>query len=293
VAERGGVPCPSLRGAANRRARRDVFVRDWSVTYHRGQSGEALIQRLERLAFTLEEEEDLSIVDVSGRVRAAFDVEKVTKRFFERFASEHKAFLRFIEGIRGIADREWYASLMLNRMMFIYFIQKRGFLDGDPDYLRHRLERLQKEHGKNKFQRFYRLFLLRLFHEGLGCRVVIIPGNHEYYRGVFEDDRDTLLATQASGVTALDRGEILVPLHGRSLRVLGATLWTDYAVLGDPKRAMLDAALSINDHRLIRRRGGSAFMPDDALAEHRLSRKWLARRPRGRSRRVRNRHRCR
>lgn len=136
--------------------------------YHRGQSGEALIQRLEHLAFTLDEEEDLSIVDVSGRVRAAFDVEKVTKRFFERFASEHKAFLWFIEGITGIADREWYASLMLNRMMFIYFIQKRGFLDGDPDYLRNRLERLQKEHGKDKFQRFYRLFLLRLFHEGLG-----------------------------------------------------------------------------------------------------------------------------
>ena len=26
---------------------------------------------------------------------------------------------------------------MLNRLMFIYFIQKKGFLDGDPDYLRH------------------------------------------------------------------------------------------------------------------------------------------------------------
>jgi hypothetical protein len=135
--------------------------------YQRGQSGEALVQRLENLAFTLDEEEDLTIVDVSGRVRAAFDVERVTKRFFERFAAEHKGFLRFIEGISGIADREWYASLMLNRMMFIYFIQKRGFLDGDTDYLRHRLERLQREQGANQFQRFYRLFLLRLFHEGL------------------------------------------------------------------------------------------------------------------------------
>ena len=27
---------------------------------------------------------------------------------------------------------------MLNRLMFIYFIQKKGFLDGDPDYLRQR-----------------------------------------------------------------------------------------------------------------------------------------------------------
>ena len=32
---------------------------------------------------------------------------------------------------------------MLNRMMFVYFVQKQGFLDGDPDYLRNRLRRVQ------------------------------------------------------------------------------------------------------------------------------------------------------
>ena len=98
----------------------------------------------------------------------AFDVEKVTKKFYDRFEQEHRAFLDFIEGIQNIADREWYASLMLSRMMFIYFIQKRGFLDSDPDYLRNRLHRMQTMHGKDRFQTFYRLFLLRLFHEGLG-----------------------------------------------------------------------------------------------------------------------------
>ena len=135
--------------------------------YHRGQPGESLIQRLEHLVFTLDEEDDLTIVDVSGRVRAAFDVERVTRQFYDRFKNEHDAFLGFIQGIEGIADREWYASLMLNRMMFIYFIQKRGFLDGDPDYLRHRLEHMQREQGPDQFLRFYRVFLLRLFHEGL------------------------------------------------------------------------------------------------------------------------------
>ena len=116
----------------------------------------------------MDEEDDLTIVDVSGRVRAAFDVEKVTRKFYERFKQEHRAFLDFIEGIQHSADREWYASLMLNRMMFIYFIQKRGFLDSDPDYLRNRLHHTQTTHGKDRFQTFYRLFLLRLFHEGLG-----------------------------------------------------------------------------------------------------------------------------
>ena len=132
------------------------------------QTGEALIQKLEQLVFTLDEEEDLTLVDVSGRVRAAFDVEKVTRRFYDRFRQEHRAFLGFIEGVAAAADREWYASLMLNRMMFIYFIQKRRFLDGDPDYLRNRLARVRGAGGGGRFHRFYRLFLLRLFHEGLG-----------------------------------------------------------------------------------------------------------------------------
>ncbi|MDW8335334.1 MAG: SAM-dependent methyltransferase, partial [Bacteroidia bacterium] len=45
--------------------------------------------------------------------------------------------------------------------------QKKGFLDGDPDYLRNRLRKVQQQYGKDKFYSFYRTFLLRLFHEGL------------------------------------------------------------------------------------------------------------------------------
>jgi methylase of polypeptide subunit release factors len=142
--------------------------RSRSHIYQRGQVGEALIQKLEQIVFTLDEEDDLTIVDVSGRVRAAFDVEKVTKKFYDRFKKEHQAFLSFIEGIENVADREWYASLMLNRMMFIYFIQKRGFLDGDTDYLQNRLQKVRAQKGNGNFLGFYRLFLLRLFHEGLG-----------------------------------------------------------------------------------------------------------------------------
>ena len=136
--------------------------------HHAGQTGEPLIQKLEAIVFTLDEEADITIVDSTSRVRAAFDVEKVTKRFYERFKKEHQAFLGFIEGINNIADREWYASLMLNRMMFIYFIQKRGFLDNNPDYLRDRLQTVRRQHGAGRFAGFYRLFLLKLFHEGLG-----------------------------------------------------------------------------------------------------------------------------
>ena len=136
--------------------------------YYQNQPGESLIQKLEQIAFALEEEEDLTIGHVVSRVRAAFDVDKVTKKFYDHFKKEHSAFLDFITGIQNLADREWYASLMLNRMMFIYFIQKRGFLDDDPNYLRDRLKKVRQQQGGGNFHSFYRLFLMRLFHEGLG-----------------------------------------------------------------------------------------------------------------------------
>ena len=139
-------------------------------TFHKSQSGDALIQKLEVIAFTLAEEETLVLGDVTRRARAGFDVERVTKRFYEIFQKEHTAFLKFITGITESTDHEWYASVMLNRLMFVYFIQRKGFLDGDRDYLRNRLNRCQKEKGRDNFYSFYRYFLLRLFHEGFGKR---------------------------------------------------------------------------------------------------------------------------
>ena len=146
--------------------------RVYTHSLHRNQAGVALIRLLNQLVFTLEEEDDLTITDVSGRVRAAFDVEKVTKRFYDRFKKESVSFLSAIEGFNNLADREWYASLILNRVMFIYFIQKRGFLDEDINYLRSRLRATQQAaRGKNDSQTFYKGFLHRLFHEGLNCPV--------------------------------------------------------------------------------------------------------------------------
>jgi len=139
--------------------------------YHRGQPGDSLLQKINNLYVSLEEEEaGLSTVAVAGRARAAFDIERVTKAFYRDFDTHRKAFLKFIVGISAVADREWYASVMLNRLMFVYFIQRKGFLDGDHKYLRNRLDRCKEEQGKDKFYSFYRYFLLRLFHEGFGKR---------------------------------------------------------------------------------------------------------------------------
>jgi hypothetical protein len=140
-------------------------------TFYKNQPGDALIQKLQAIGFSLEEEENLTLSDVTRRAKTGFDVEKVTKRFYDQFKKEHTAFLKFVTGITDKTDHEWYASVMLNRLMFVYFIQRKGFLDGDPEYLRNRLVRMQREHGQDKFYSFYRYFLLRLFHEGLGGKI--------------------------------------------------------------------------------------------------------------------------
>jgi hypothetical protein len=141
------------------------------VEWNKTQDPEILYQRTSGLFFTFEEEEIITIVDVLKKIQENFNTnsEKVTKKFYERFKKEHGAFYSFIEGIEKESDQRWYASLMLNRLMFIYFIQKKGFLDGDTNYLKNKLNNIKDLRGENKFYKsFYKLFLCRLFHEGLG-----------------------------------------------------------------------------------------------------------------------------
>lgn len=121
-----------------------------------------LIQKLTKIAFTLNEEEALSIFGVTVRLRDAFDRERLTKRFYDYFKVEHKAFLELINGIPDSDLQRWYASVMISRIMFIYFIQENRFLDNDPRYLRNRLERS----AANETGHYYRDFLCPLFFEG-------------------------------------------------------------------------------------------------------------------------------
>jgi len=138
--------------------------------YQINQDPELLFQRASGIFFEMDEEENITIVDVTKRVSENFhqNNEKVTKQFYDKFKKEHTSFLAFITGIDDKVNKDWYASLMLNRLMFCYFIQKKGFLDNNKNYLRSKLKVCQEKKGKNKFYSFYRNFLLSLFHQGLG-----------------------------------------------------------------------------------------------------------------------------
>lgn len=135
----------------------------WLVT----QSLDPLLQKLDHIAFSLDEEEGLTLYGTTVRMRDAFDRERITRHFYDEFKRQHDQFLVFINGLTSETDKAWYASLMLNRLMFVYFIQKKRFLDGDIDYLKNRLTRVRAAQGQDKFHSFYRAFLLKLFHGGL------------------------------------------------------------------------------------------------------------------------------
>jgi len=137
--------------------------------WHINQDPELLYQRAAGIFFELDEEEHITIIDVTKRIADNFhqNNEKVTKQFYDKFKKEHGAFLQFIKGISDKTNQEWYASLMLNRLMFCYFIQKKGFLDNNTNYLRDKLQACKAKKGKVKFYSFYRDFLLVLFHKGL------------------------------------------------------------------------------------------------------------------------------
>ena len=139
--------------------------------YHISQDPELLYQRAAGIFFELDEEEHINIIDVTKRVADNFhqNNERVTKQFYDKFKQQHTSFLKFIKGIDEKINQEWYASLMLNRLMFCYFIQKKGFLDDNKNYLSDKLKECQEKKGKDKFYSFYRSFLLQLFHDGLGA----------------------------------------------------------------------------------------------------------------------------
>ena len=128
----------------------------------------ALLQRLVQASFSLDEEDGLTATSVLARIRRSFNADKVTKSFYREFQKHHKNFAATVQGIDVDEHRRWYASVLLNRIMFIYFIQHKGFLDRDRSYLRSRLAMVRQHCGADQFFAFYKQFLVPLFHVGLG-----------------------------------------------------------------------------------------------------------------------------
>jgi hypothetical protein len=133
--------------------------------YFRGQPVDLFASKLQAMVVELSELDAsgrMPVLEAARRIQSALDVEATTKRFFSRYAEQHASLLSQIEGIADERDRRWYASVILNRLMFVWFLQKKLFLDGgDANYLPRKLAESRKR-GDN---RFFGEFLNALFFE--------------------------------------------------------------------------------------------------------------------------------
>ena len=115
----------------------------------------------------------------------------------------------------------------------------------------------------------------------LGVPVVMIAGNHEFYRhsehGAPASVEQILGALSAAArltggrVTFLSEEAAVVA----GVRFVGATLWTDFALFGDAARAMAAAEVRMNDYRLIYRTPAERLHPSDTSGMHEAARLFL------------------
>ena len=92
----------------------------------------------------------------------ALDRMRVTKRFFDDFRGQRALVAEAWQGIAtsAKAERAQLALLLLSRLMFLYFLQRRGFLNGDLDFF---LNALRVHFAQPRRYTLYRGMLRPLF----------------------------------------------------------------------------------------------------------------------------------
>ena len=114
----------------------------------------------------------------------------------------------------------------------------------------------------------------------LDAPVIYVIGNHEGYRcrdlDLLIEQVRTVAIASSGRVIFLENESAVVETGGQRMHVLGCSLFTDYALNGDTRLAIVEARASLNDHRLMRL-GGGVFTPELARARHDASRQWLDR----------------
>lgn len=107
--------------------------------------------------------------------------------------------------------------------------------------------------------------------------VIYVTGNHEWYRHKRDTDFEKAVAEAARHKNIHLLQDSHVDIDG--VRFVGATLWTDYALYGEPYRwqCYTAAQSGMNDHRLIRvaKGGYRKWTTKDAWQEHCASRLYI------------------
>jgi hypothetical protein len=125
------------------------------------------LEQLSKLAFSLDELGlfgEPGMAKVTDKLNDAFDVESVNKDFFARYESCFRDTVKpaVSKILPRDADAHAFTQLLLNRLMFCWFLQKKGWLGDDPEYL---LTLVARAHNQGK--QVYHDYLAFLFFEVL------------------------------------------------------------------------------------------------------------------------------
>jgi hypothetical protein len=129
-----------------------------------------------------------SAAAITALCNEAFDKEALTSEFFKKLDQYIKAIESDLREHQQMSGPEAFseAQLLIERLIFLYFAQNRGWLDQKSDYL---LERFAEHRAKPKAFTFYGDFLHRLFRTlaepDWGNRLAGIPFLNG---GLFNDD---------------------------------------------------------------------------------------------------------
>jgi len=118
--------------------------------YLKGQPGDLAPGKPQSMIFELSEPEEGTpgVLEVANRLKTALDVEQVTKRFYAAFKDQRDELAGYISGIDDDRDRSWYVSVLLNRLMLLYFLQREFFLDGGKEkYLQDKMVEVRERFG--------------------------------------------------------------------------------------------------------------------------------------------------
>ena len=117
--------------------RRRLFRRITISPYEKLRTASERIAMLDLESIDSPNLEELSPLAIQKCHEEAFDVEAVTKRFFEDYKSVFQTLQDDLAG--QTADHRWahdYALQFLSRCMFLYFIQRKRWLGEDTEFLR-------------------------------------------------------------------------------------------------------------------------------------------------------------
>lgn len=195
-------PCPIIKDATGRLA---TIIRTLPIDPHAPTRTDL------EILMALATVPDVPPEILRQQVEEAFNVEKVTDRFFEAYSQLFEQAVRQIEGIPHEEHRRQFVLKLFNRLMFMRFLERKGWLrfNGRTDYLRALWENRSSagilpanpgEHGQDApatADEFYATRLKPLFFSGL---------NNPQHRNLMRVNRGGLLSELIGEVPYLNGG---------------------------------------------------------------------------------------